>query len=299
MKKINVKYKPTIVEFVVNGILMFVHRIGVFFNPRKERECLIKSLNKPQKRFRIKNLKNKDMFELNFDDMKVYGFNNNCKNNVIFLHGGAYVHTANYPQINVVKYIAKQSNSCCYIPVYPLAPHYDVTYCLTRLEMLVDSLEGDITLIGDSAGGGLVLALNEYLKQKGKVRLKNLITICPWLDVTMQNENIKYYLKHENILIVDNLIDDGEFWRGELSSQDNLVSPVNVKLNKERMLMISGEHDILTPDIIKFCENNKDADITWYSYEKMYHDFTFYPTKTAKDSRNVIVDFINKQLIEK
>ena len=47
--------------------------------------------------------------------------------------------------------------------------------------------------MGDSAGGGLSLALAEYFKAEGMRLPDELILLSPWVDVSMENEDIPKY----------------------------------------------------------------------------------------------------------
>ena len=56
--------------------------------------------------------------------------------------------------------------------------------------------------MGDSAGGGLSLAVTEQLKADG-VRLPDeLVLLSPWVDVAMDNEQISKYEPRDPFLSV-------------------------------------------------------------------------------------------------
>lgn len=49
----------------------------------------------------------------------------------------------------------------------------------------------DLILMGDSAGGGFVLALAQFMKQEEVPQPSQLILLSPWLDLSLSNPNIK------------------------------------------------------------------------------------------------------------
>ena len=61
-------------------------------------------------------------------------------------------------------------------------------------------------LMGDSAGGGLSLAVTEQLKADG-IRLPDeLILLSPWVDVSMENEQIPKYESRDPFLSIQPLL---------------------------------------------------------------------------------------------
>lgn len=75
--------------------------------------------------------------------------------------------------------------------------------------------DGKIILMGDSAGGGLSLALAEYFRMEG-IRLPDeLVLISPWVDTVMENEEIKAYEPKDPFLCVSSL----RVWRMVESSE--------------------------------------------------------------------------------
>lgn len=69
--------------------------------------------------------------------------------------------------------------------------------------------------MGDSAGGGLSLAVAEYFRMEG-IRLPDeLVLISPWVDTVMENEEIKAYEPKDPFLCVSSL----RVWRMVESSE--------------------------------------------------------------------------------
>ena len=138
--------------------------------------------------------------------------------------------------------------------------------------------------MGDSAGGGLVLSLNDYLKKKGKFLTDKIIAISPWLDVNMQNADIEKVQVKDRYLIKDYIMPIGIKWQADLKPDNAFANAVYSDIDNEKVLLYAGENEILQPDIEKFYNINKDKNITYRLYTLLNHDFPLYPAKESKNS---------------
>ena len=73
-------------------------------------------------------------------------------------------------------------------PVYPKIPDHSYADTFPKLLALYDSLcaqygPRQITLAGDSSGGGLALGFAYLLSDLGRPQPRQLLLICPWLDL--------------------------------------------------------------------------------------------------------------------
>ena len=74
-------------------------------------------------------------------------------------------------------------------PIYPLAPEHKCEKLIPQMQELFGQLAekygaANMTVMGDSAGGGLSLALAHALRDSGRPQPARLILLSPWLDVT-------------------------------------------------------------------------------------------------------------------
>jgi acetyl esterase/lipase len=85
---------------------------------------------------------------------------------IIYLHVGAYVEEITLPHIIFCDKLAKKTHPTVSTPIYPLAPNhtFEETYQIVEnLYELLLKFEKPLTVMGDSAGGGLSAAFCEYL----------------------------------------------------------------------------------------------------------------------------------------
>ena len=80
--------------------------------------------------------------------------------------------------------------------------------------------------MGDSAGGGLALALALIVKERGLKKPDNLVLYSPWLDVSMTNPEIPDYDSKDVILNLESMDEAADLYVSDLSKKDPRVSPI-------------------------------------------------------------------------
>lgn len=91
------------------------------------------------------------------------------------------------------------------IPDYPLAPEHQfeetTEMVYTALVNLINRVGAEnVTLIGDSAGGGMAFALSQKLRDDKGVQPSQIILLSPLLDMTKSNPEILKVDKYDPIL---------------------------------------------------------------------------------------------------
>jgi acetyl esterase/lipase len=220
---------------------------------------------------------------------------------VVFLHGGGYINNIFRQHWKFAARIVRQTNCTFIIPDYPLAPASTFEEAFAMLDaiyknLLIHVAAKDIILMGDSAGGGLALALAQKQKKDGITQSARLILISPWLDVTMSNPEIKEVQKKDVSLRADNLVMAGKAWAGKSDPENYLVSPVNGSLEGlPKISIFIGTHDILYPDCqkLKGLLEQKGIAMNFFEYPKMFHDWVMLVSlKESEKAISQISDLI-------
>ena len=141
----------------------------------------------------------------------------------------------------------------------------------------------NITLMGDSAGGGFVLSFAQYLKTVNLAQPEHIIVFSPWVDISMSNP--PYDSENDCILGEIGLIEIGKSWAGNLDTKDYKVSPLfgdNSGLPKT--LIFAGENEIFYKDIVKYVQKLKNAgvDVKLVVGEGMFHIYPLFPCPEAR-----------------
>lgn len=173
---------------------------------------------------------------------------------VIYIHGGCFIHQPTTEQWKFVDTIAQLTRAEIVMPLYPLAPVHGVTEALPFLERVYhDTVEkygvSNVTVMGDSCGGGIAASFCMYLAEKGIEQPGHLILISPWVDMTLRNPDILAYERHDPVLGVQGLQKLGLTWAKDVDPNDYRVSPVNGEVRNLRNVMVFiGTREILYPD---------------------------------------------------
>ena len=195
---------------------------------------------------------------------------------ILYLHGGAYVGEIENEHWNFVEKLIKDTNNTIILPDYPLAPKYTYKDVFNMIEPLykeiVDKVGADnIILMGDSAGGGMGIALLEKIALESEYEMPSkTILISPWLDVRLTNPEIDKIQKNDKELNKESLKLAGIAYAGNDGINNYLVNPIDGDLSKLKNLTIfTGTYDILNPDvhILREKAQNQGINIDAKEYE--------------------------------
>ena len=218
------------------------------------------------------------------------------RNTVFYIHGGAYFMDFTRPHWRLLEKLIKETDAQVIAPAYRLVPFatyreaFDLIVPLYR-EYCETHPDKNTILMGDSAGGGLALALTEYFKTEGIHMPDRLILLSPWVDVSMDNEQIKEYESVDPFLKVTPLRDCAEQWKGDLDVHDWHLSPIYGDLKGIRNVTVFvGTDGIFYPDITKFFGMlDKDPSNELIIGEEMNHVYPLFPIPEAKPAVDKII----------
>ena len=199
---------------------------------------------------------------------------------ILYFHGGAYVAEATTLHWDFLEKLANDTKSTIVMPDYPLTPKYTYKDVFNMVEPLYKEIISkvdvkNLVMMGDSAGGGITLALAEKISQNNIQLPSKTILISPWLDVTLTNEKIKEVQKNDKDLNKEKLLIAGiSYARDEEGMKRYLVKPINGPISKlKNVIIYTGTYDILNPDTHLLQEKAKKEgiDIQIKEYEQAPH----------------------------
>ena len=234
---------------------------------------------------------------IEFNGTQIFTFGDeNAKNTILFIHGGAFVNEINYQHFLYCFLMSKKLDAHVLAPVYPLAPLHSAMETYDAIAPLYEHLlEKDcLILMGDSAGGGFVHSFCQYLKTVDLPQPERIITFSPWVDVSMSGE---YDSSDDPILGDVGLKEIGKSWAGDLDVQDYRISPLfgdNVGLAKT--LIFAGTNEIFYKDIERYVEKLKSdgVDVEFIAGDELFHIYPLFPIPEAKKAFNRIKKEINE-----
>ncbi|WP_042349234.1 alpha/beta hydrolase fold domain-containing protein [Bacillus massiliigorillae] len=218
---------------------------------------------------------------------------------LFYLHGGGYVHKITSFHWKFLRRLVDALQCTITIPLYPLAPEhtykhtFEFVYPLYINQVQKMANDKDIVIMGDSAGGGLALALAHYLKEMNVPQPGHIILISPWLDISLNNPEIADIEPYDFFLTKSGLIEVGRLYAGGDDPLSHLLSPMYGELQGlSDITLFMGSHDILVADSRKLMVMAEEQGvlIDYHEYPNMMHDFPLFMFPESKMAMDVIVN---------
>ena len=212
--------------------------------------------------------------------------NVNTKSIIFYLHGGGYCFGSSLTthKVGLTK-LAKQTRSVCYSVDYRLAPEHQypaaLDDALTAWKHIVSQNRNcNIILAGDSAGGGLGLALMMYLRDNNEQLPDGLVLFSPWTDLTCSGETYETKAKYDPMFSTNMPKDSANIYVPEdVKKTDPYVSPLYGNFtNLPRTLVLVGDNEILLDDSRLFAQKAEESgvDIEIDIWPSMFHDWWLF-----------------------
>ena len=221
------------------------------------------------------------------------------------VHGGSFVKPVDPRQWSFAVRVADALGARAVMPLYPLAPEFTVHDSLDGLadafeEVAAECPDG-VVLAGDSAGGGLALALAQELRDRGRARTcvqpRRLVLIAPWVDLTGTTPGTLEASYDDPWLSYPHLAVYASFWAGGSDPEqlaDPRVSPLLGDLTGlPPGLMLCGTRDLLQPGCDALFERADAAgwDLEYAVAPGLVHVYPLLPIPEAKAAVESIVEF--------
>jgi epsilon-lactone hydrolase len=203
---------------------------------------------------------------------------------VLYAHGGSYNAGSITSHIPLTSNIAIATKSRLLAIDYRLAPDHPfpaavddaLAAYLWLLEQNIDPKR--IVVAGDSAGGGLVLALLLALRDKGTPLPAAAVCLSAWTDLTCSGESWTKNAKADFMLKLIPTMQSAEIYLKDADSHNPLASPLFGDLHGlPPILMQVGSNEIILSDSVSFAEKAKSAgvNVTLEIWDGMQHEWQY------------------------
>lgn len=221
---------------------------------------------------------------------------------VLYVHGGGYVHPLTRDYWRLVRALLRIPAEII-VPAYPLAPGHTVDEVLPLLLALEESTRSQVPtiLMGDSAGGALVLVMATQMRDRGLHDVAGVVALCPWLDATLDEASVSELEASDPMLAESGLRAAGRWWAGVRDPADPLVSPVRADLSGLPPLDVwIGRRDILRPAVGDLAERARraGADLTVHEVTAMFHVWMTRAIPEARRTRRALVELVRRRTDE-
>ena len=219
----------------------------------------------------------------------------------LFLHGGCYVFEIDRLHWRFVANLVRETGVTVTVPIMPLAPSGRASVVVDRAAALVDSLIAEVgasqvSLMGDSSGGGMALAVAMELRDRGRDPLKAIVLSAPWLDISGTDPMLAEIAPHDPWLAVPGTHAAGALYRGELPESDRRVSPIHGDLTSLGPITVfTGTRDIVHADALRLLAKaeKEGIPIEFHVGEGMIHNYPILPIPEGAAARAVVAEAIS------
>ncbi|MFK7805642.1 MAG: alpha/beta hydrolase [Anaerolineae bacterium] len=225
---------------------------------------------------------------------------------LLYLHGGGYRTGSCKSHRGFVTHIAQTAAIKTLLPEYRLAPENPFPAALEDARAVYEGLldEGhrpdDIFVGGDSAGGGLALALLLSLRDDARPLPKATFVISPWTDLASTGDSMKTRAKQDPWLDPAGADRGAKRYYADDSPLNPLVSPLYGEYKNIPPLLIHvGTHEILLDDSTRLAEKAQAAgvQVKLKVYRGMWHVWHAFIGRNIPESEQAIAEigaFIKK-----
>jgi epsilon-lactone hydrolase len=224
---------------------------------------------------------------------------------ILYVHGGGYVAGSCNDHRGFVSKFAKNTGITNLVFEYRLAPEnpfpaaLDDSVNIYKWLLLSGFKHENIIIAGESAGGGLCLAILLALKERTIAMPAAAVAISPWTDLTCSSDS--YHTKNRlSPAPLNSWTVFSKYYAGNNEASLPLISPLFGDLRGLPPIFInSGVDDELYEDGEKFYLKAKEAgvDIAFRKGVDMVHCYPLLAPMfpEATDAMNEIVNFIKLQ----
>ncbi len=200
------------------------------------------------------------------------------------MHGGSYVSGGINSHRPLAANIALASKARALIIDYRLAPEHPypaaVEDAMAVYRWLINGHVDPrhLAVVGDSAGGGLTLALLISLRD-GKIPLPAAgICLSPWTDLAFTGESWKSKAADDLVIYPYKEREFARMYMGGIEPQTPLVSPLYADLKGLPPILVQvGTNEVLLSDSTRLVERAQQAGVNAVieEWEKMQHVWQF------------------------
>ncbi|MBZ9936634.1 alpha/beta hydrolase [Mesorhizobium sp. BR1-1-16] len=227
---------------------------------------------------------------------------------MLYIHGGGYVLGSAEAVIHFAGQIAARVSVDAFVPEYRLAPEHPfpaaIDDAVAAYRGLVAEGAERIVVVGDSAGGGLTLALLSILaadRAKGTVLPLGAAVMSPWTDLALTGESYETRAEADPIFTRGVLQGFADMYLQGQDPTNPKASPLHARFDGLPPVRIDvGDNEVLLADSVRYADRARAAgvDVMLSVWEGMPHVFqsSLGQFLAAEQSVNAISDFLRQRL---
>ena len=204
---------------------------------------------------------------------------------LIHFHGGGYCVGSARMARTWAAHLSARVACRVVLPEYRLAPEHAYPAALDDARAVIKGVSaegapGPVIVSGDSAGGGLALAVALALRDAGEPLPAGCILLSPWLDLSRDRRAAPDLVRRDVLLSPRFLEACARAYADPSSWTDPLVSPLLADHGGLPPLLVqAASDDLLAPDAALLAARASAAgvNVTYTRWPGMFHDFALQP----------------------
>jgi acetyl esterase/lipase len=214
---------------------------------------------------------------------------------LLYLHGGGYMIGSAKAYAGLAAAIGKAAGMNVLVPDYRLGPEHPfpapIDDAMTAYGWLVNQTTQarSIVVSGDSAGGGLTMALLHQLRERQMAYPCGVSLISPWIDLKMQGKSVASKAAVDLVLPLDALTAMAGAALGG-AAMPAYLDTLNANLTGYPPVQIQvGSHEILLDDACRLatCLGAANVSVQLRVWPGMMHDWPLF-AQVLSDGRAAI-----------
>lgn len=199
---------------------------------------------------------------------------------LLYLHGGAYTICSPRTHRRITAALSKETGVRVLAADYRLAPEHPFPAAVEDALAVYRWLLGNghaaarVAVVGDSAGGGLAVAMLLAARDAGLPMPAAAVTISPWADLVLDSESLETKADVDPMLSRERLTQAAGQYLGGADAADPKASPVYADMRGLPPLLVHvGGREILLDDAKRLAQRAEQhgVDVTLEVEEEMIH----------------------------
>ncbi|MFO8049985.1 MAG: alpha/beta hydrolase [Desulfosudaceae bacterium] len=224
---------------------------------------------------------------------------------LVYFHGGGYAGGSPQTHRDIIARLARATRRRVLGVDYRLAPENPfpaaVEDAVTACRWLLNEFGAPperVAVAGDSAGGGLTLAMLVKLRDEGARLPAAAVCMSPWTDLAVTGDSVRKRAEIDPFLTPAGLRHFSDLYRQGADPASPLVSPLYADLSGlPPMLLQVGERECLLDDSVRLAEKARAAgvDVTLEIWDGMVHVFQGFAAVLPEgaDAIRRVGDYLN------
>lgn len=205
---------------------------------------------------------------------------------LLYLHGGGFIACSPETHRSLVGSLVQRIRGRAYVPSYRLAPEHPFPAALddarAAYRYLLDEMgvnPARLVLAGDSAGGGLTLALALAVRDAGWPLPAAVVTFSPWTDLAATGPSLDENSERCAMFAGETIRRAAQFYLGTADPYSPLVSPLYGDYHGLPPLLVhAGIDEVLRDDAVRVAQRAREhgVAVTLQLWHRVPHVWQFF-----------------------